>query len=141
MLVKILVGVLALVTVFGAWGWYKASKYDKERIKYEADAKQWAIDRAKLLGQVAERDKQIAELDVKVAGTLAAAESGKKLSDEQQAKIDQIAKDAAAEAVVIDQPTDCWIRGDRTCAKLAGLKPPIIIDCDVYKRKVCAATR
>lgn len=131
--------VLILGTIIGLFGQVKSCNYDKEREAYQAERKQWIeVDKPKLQAQIAERDKKIAELEPKIAAAEAASAAGKKVSDETQQKIDQIAKDAAAEAVVTDQPTDCWVRGDRTCAKLAGLKPPIIIDCTAYKRKICS---
>jgi uncharacterized protein HemX len=129
---------LLIVGAFWAFSQVKSCQYDKERKAYQAEREAWAKERATILSRVAERDKLIAEQEPKIAALTAAAEAGKKLSDETQTKIDQISKDAAAEAAMVDQPTDCWIRGDRTCAKLASLKPPIVIDCDLYKRKVCS---
>lgn len=136
-LVTGLVVVVLIAMAFGGYGSCAAARYDKQRQKYEADSKAWASERAKLEGQIAERDKQIETLKVKEATLQAIAEKGKKIDEALATKIDQVTKDAAAEATTTDQPADCWIRGDRTCAKLAGLKPPIVIDCDAYKKKIC----
>lgn len=115
--------------------------YHKAQSKYEAESKAWATERAKLQGQIAERDKQIEQLEAKEAAIIAADQAGKKLDDEIATRIDEATKAAAAEVVATNEPADCFVRADRTCQKLAGLKPPIRIDCDAYKRKLCSDSR
>lgn len=138
---RIIVGaivlVLVLVLAFFLFGQIKSCGYDKGRAEYEAASESWKTERAKLLGGIAERDKQIEQLKAKEAAYIAADQAGKKIDDALAQKIDDATKAAAAEATATDQPADCWVRGDRTCAKLAGLQPPIKIDCDAYKRKIC----
>jgi len=130
--------VVAIVAILALFNQVRACGYDKARRDYEDQSKAWATERAILLGRVAERDKQIEQLQAKEAAIIAADKAGKKLDDDIANKIDAVTKAAAEESISTDAPTDCWIRGDRVCAKLRSLQPPITIDCDAYKRKVCA---
>ena len=136
--VEVGLAVLLIVLGFFLFGQIKACGYNKAYDKYQADSKAWSDEKAKLLGGIAERDKQIELLKAKEAAIIAADQAGKKLDDEIAQKIDAATQAAANEAIVTDQPADCWVRADRTCAKLAGLKPPIKLDCDAYKRKICS---
>lgn len=126
-----------LMVIVGGLNWLAGWRYDKERLKYEADSKSWATEKAKLLGQVAERDRRIEQLEAKEAAIIAADQAGKKIDDALAQKIDDATKAAAADAAVTDLPADCVVRAERTCAKLAGLRPPITIDCAEYKRRIC----
>ena len=138
-LLVFVVAVVALVLVFFTlFSQIQSCGYDKARARYEKESKEWATERATLLGQVAERDKQIEQLKAKEAVYIAADQAGKKVDDALAAKIDEVTKAAAAEAIATGEPADCWVRADRTCTKLAGLQPPIKINCDDYKRKICS---
>jgi hypothetical protein len=131
--------VIVLIVAFTFWRDRRAAaKYDKERAAYELNSKQWATERAGLLGRIAERDKQIEQLEAKEAAIIAIDQAGKKIDDALATKIDEVTKAAADEAIAVDAPADCWLRADRTCTKLAGLRPPININCDIYKRKLCS---
>jgi flagellar basal body-associated protein FliL len=112
--------------------------YHKAQKQYQEESKAWATERAKYQGQIAERDKQIEQLKAKEAAIIAADQAGKKLDDSIATKIDEVTKAAADEAFAVDAFADCFVRADRTCTKLRGLKPPINIDCDAYKRKLCS---
>lgn len=127
-----------LAGIFFLFSQVQSCGYDNAKKDYETQAKAWQNERAILLGKVAERDKEIAQLEDKEAAIIAADQAGKKLDENITAKIDAVTKEAADEAITTDQPTDCSVRADRTCAKLAGLKPPIVINCEVYKRKLCS---
>lgn len=132
---------LALILIVGAFflfGQIKGCQYDKDRAEYKKQSEDWQAERATILGRVAERDKQIEQLKAKEVAIIAADQAGKKLDDEIANKIGAVIQAANAEADATDRDTDCWIRGDRSCAKLAGLKPPIKIDCDAFKRKLCS---
>lgn len=130
--------VLLILAVLGLFGSIRSCSYDKARAEYQKQSDEWQKERNQLLGQVAERDKQIEQLKAKEAAYVAADQAGKKVDDALAAKIDEVTKAAANEEIATDQPADCWVRADRTCSKLAALKPPIVIDCNVYKRKICS---
>jgi hypothetical protein len=132
-----IVGLLIGLVLYG-FNQVQACGYDKARKDYQTKETQLKAERDKLLEKVAERDKRIAELEPQAAAFRAAAEQGKKVDDDLAQKIEQIAEDAAKEMDDINQPADCWVRSDRTCTKLKQLKPPIVLDCDVYKRKICS---
>lgn len=137
-IIAVLIVAIIIAFIFGGFNWYFSRKYDKQRAEYETNSKAWATEKAQLLGGIAERDKAIEQLKAKEAVIIAADQAGKKLDDALATKIDEVTKAAAEEATATDGFTDCWVRGDRTCAKLAALKPPIRIDCDAYKRKICS---
>jgi len=138
LIVFVIAAVALLVIVFTLFNQVKSCGYDKARKDYEDQSRAWANERAILLGRIAERDKQIEQLEAKEAAIIAADKAGKKLDDDIANRIDEVTKAAADEAISTDAPADCTDRAERTCSKLAGLKPPIVIDCDSYKRKVCA---
>jgi len=138
-LIVIVIAAGAVVIIFlTLFSQIRSCSYDKARKDYEDQARAWQTERAILLGRIAERDKQIEQLEAKEAVIIAADKAGKKLDDDIANRIDAVTKAAAEEAVTTDAPADCFDRAERTCSKLAGLKPPIIIDCDAYKRKICA---
>lgn len=129
---------ILIAAVLGLFSQVSSCGYDKARKEHEEQSKAWATERVKLLANAEAKEKQVAELELQVTAFRAAAEQGKKVDDTLADKIDQVSKEAADEALVTDAATDCWIRGDRTCLKLKSLKPPIVIDCDAYKRKLCS---
>lgn len=137
-IVMIIIVVVIVAISIGGFSWFMSRKYDKDRLKYEAESKAWATERAGLIANAEMKEKQVAELESQVAAFRAAAEQGKKVDDALAAKIDEVSKAAADEAALIDAPADCWDRGQRTCSRLADLKPPIVIDCEEYKRKICS---
>ena len=136
-MVIVLIVVVIIVFIFGGFNWYFSRKYDKSRIEYQQKEEAWKVERTTLIANAEAKERQIAELESQNVAFRTAAEQGKKVDDALAAKIDQVSKEAADEMVAIDEPADCWVRADRTCSKLRGLKPPIIVDCDEYKRKVC----
>lgn len=137
-LVAGIAAVILIALLIGGWGWYVARRYDKGRLQYEADAKAWATERAGLIANAEAKEKQVAELESQVAAFRAAAEQGKKVDDALAAKIDEVSRQAAEELASTEQPAECVIRAQRTCEKLRGLRPPISIDCEEYKRKICS---
>lgn len=130
--------IAALVIVFTLFSQISSCRYDKARKEFEEKEKAWTVERTKLITNAEAKERRVEELESQNAAFRAAAEQGKKVDDALAAKIDQVSKEAADEAARTDLPDDCWNRADRTCAKLAKLKPPIIVDCDEYKRKLCA---
>ena len=138
LIIFIIMAVAVVLIVLALFSQVRSCGYNKARLEYEQQAKAWQDERNKLLGQIAERDTQIEQLKAKEAAVIAADQAGKKIDDALAAKIDEVTKAASAEEIATNQPTDCWVRADRTCAKLASLKPPIVIDCNVYKRKICS---
>lgn len=137
-LLLFLVIVLALgAIVFTLFSQVSSCRYDKARKEYEEKEKAWTVERTTLIANAEEKERRVEELESQNAAFRAAAEQGKKVDDALAAKIDQVSKEAADEAALTDQTTDCWTRADRTCMKLRLLKPPIVIDCDAYKRKLC----
>lgn len=137
----LVIGILAVLSIafmFGGFNWYYSRKYDKERIEYQKKEDSWNVERTTMIANAEAKEKKIAELESQNVAFRTAAEQGKKVDDALAAKIDQVSKEAADEMDATDLPADCWVRADRTCAKLRALKPPIIVDCDEYKRKVCS---
>lgn len=136
-IVALILGVLLISFLVWGFSQVQSCSYNKARKEYDGQSKAWATEKAKLLGQIAERDKQIEQLEAKEAALIAADKAGKKIDDALATKIDEVTKAAAAEASITDLPADCALRAERTCSKLAGLRPPIVIDCGEYKRRIC----
>ena len=135
---SLIAGIIAIVLIAGGISWFQSTRYDKKRLEYEAQAKQWATERAGLIANAEAKEKQVAELESQLAAFRAAAEQGKRVDDALAAKIDEVSKAAADESARTDAVATCAERAERTCAKLRALKPPIVIDCAEYKRKLCS---
>src|ERR1044071_7766723 len=135
--VKAIIAVVLIALLIGAASWFQSWTYHRAHAQYIEEAKAWQTERAKLIADAEAKEKQSAELETQIAVLRTAAEQGKKLDAEAAAKLEEVTKEAANEEAHTDLPADCSIRAERTCAKLAGLQPPIRIDCAAYKRKIC----
>lgn len=118
--------------------WFQAQGYDKARREYEAGDKIKAEQSAKLKAHADFLEARVAELEPKLAAYEQLADDKKRLDESISDKIDEVVKKGLEEDANTLTAVDCRIRADRTCAKFSELKPPIFIDCDAYKRKVCA---
>lgn len=134
----IVLAVGLIMLMFGIGSWWSGSRYNKARAEYQKNEDAWKTERTTLIANAEAKEKRIAELEPQVLAFQAAADAGKKVDEELANKIEQISTDAAAEAAATDAPAECGVRAERTCAKLRGLKPPIVIDCEAYKKKICS---
>lgn len=147
MATKLKVGLIALAAVLLigvttlSVNWFQARNYDKARKQYEADSKAWEITKAQILGQMKERDKQIAALELEKQAFKTMAEQGVK-SDEAKAKqIEEISAKEAADLEGIRKDMDCTTRARDTVSLLRTAKPPIILDLAATIRKQCGPGR
>jgi hypothetical protein len=134
-LVEVAILVLLIVAGFWLFGQVKSCGYDKARQEYQQKEDAWKLERTKLITRAEESEKRVNELEPKVLAYEKLAEAGKRLDESTADKINKVAEEASREAIVTDQPADCVVRAERICAKFAGLKPPIPIDCEALKRK------
>lgn len=132
---------LALLAFVGLivalFGQMRACGYDKARREYEATDKIKAAESEKLKARAEASERRVAELEPKLAAYEKLADDKKRLDESISDKIDAVVKEGQKEEEATNTPTDCWTRAQRTCDKFAALKPPIAIDCEAYKRKIC----
>jgi hypothetical protein len=132
------VGLFVLTAVITlSVNWFQSRHVDKNTEKYEADSKAWATEKSKLLGQIAERDKQIAELEIQKQVFKTAAEQGVKMDAEKAKQIDAISAKEATDLEGIRKDMDCVTRARDTVALLLTAKPPIRLDLAATIRKQC----
>lgn len=129
--------VVVLIAGFYVFGQIQACGYHKGRAEYEARDKAREQKEMELRARAEASEKRAAELEPKAAAFDALAEQNKKVDSGLAKQVEEVSKNAAEEEARTNAPTDCGIRADRTCEKLRNLKPPILIDCQEYKRKVC----
>lgn len=134
--VFIFIGIIVLSV-----NWFQARNLDKHTKKHEEDSKAWAIERNQILGQIKERDKQIAELELEKQAFKTLAEQGVKLDQEKAKQIDEISAKEAADLEGIRKDMDCATRARDTVALLLTAKPPIKLDLASVIRKQCAPER
>jgi hypothetical protein len=132
------VALALLGTVVFLFSQIRACGYNKAKTEYEAQDKKNAEESARLKGRAEAAEQRAADAESKLLAYEKLAEDKKRLDDSITDKIDQVIEEGAHEEAITDAPTDCWTRADRTCAKFGQLKPPIALDCDAYKRKLCA---
>lgn len=130
--------VLLIMALYALGSWWSGRQYNKARAEYQKNEDAWKVERTTLIANAEAKEKRIGELEPQVLAYKAAADSGKKVDEELAKKIEKISTDAAAEEAATNEPAECGTRAERTCAKLKGLKPPIVIDCEVYKKKICS---
>jgi len=118
--------------------WFQARGYDKARQEYEATDKVKAEQSAKLKAHADFLEARVAELEPKLAAYEKLADDKKRLDESISDKIDEVVKKGLEEDANTILPTDCAARGQRTCDKFRSMKPPINLDCDAYKRKICS---
>lgn len=108
--------VLLIAFAIGGGSWWTARKYDKGRLKYEADSKAWATERPALIARAEESEKRERAKDMEAAAWKAAAESGRKIDEETAQKIEEVAKEAANAEANAQIVIDCRSRADRLCS-------------------------
>lgn len=117
-----------------SWG------YDKARREFEASDKVKAEQSTVLIAKAKALEKRNAELELKFAAFDRLDEEKRKLDGSISEKIDAVIEEGKKRNENIDAPSDCWTRAYNTCANLKQLKPPIVIDCEEYKRRICQAS-
>lgn len=113
-IVGIVLVILIALAFSGASRW-TARRYDKGRLKYEADSKAWATERPALVARAEESEKRERAKDMEAAAWKAAAESGRKIDEETAQKIEEVAKEAANAEANAQIVIDCRTRADRLC--------------------------
>lgn len=117
---------------------FYSRRYDKDRVAFETRDQDRAIESAKLKAHADQLEKHIAELEPKLAAYEQLAEEKKKLDSSITDKINQVVEDGKKTDEEINVTIDCNTRAERTCSRFKELKPPIVIDCTEYKRKICS---
>lgn len=139
---RIIAGLVALVVFIGvivlSLNWFQARGYDKARREYEANDKVEAEQSAKLKAHAEFLEARVAELEPKLAAYEKLADDKKRLDESITTKIDQVVAEGLKEDAETNAVTDCWTRSQRTCDKFHRMKPPIDLDCEAYKRKICS---
>ena len=135
--VKVGLAVAILAILVWAYKGIESWAYHRGQQQYIKESAEWKVERAKLIAQAEGFERERDEAKARAATYEAQAEKGKKLDEGIAEKVSELDKQAADEAAATDLPADCTVRADRTCAKLASLKPPIVLDCALYKRKLC----
>lgn len=135
---QVLITILFVIAVIMLYLFGRSYGYDKayqeflvaDKVKEQKSTE--AISRAEFL------EKRLAELEPKLAAYEKLDDEKKKLDGTLSEKIDAVIEEGKKDAQNIDAPSDCWARAADTCARLARLKPPIVIDCEAYKQRLCA---
>lgn len=130
--VVLVAGIILLYLLGRSWG------YDKARAKFEAEDAVKAQKSAELITRAEGLEKRVAELEPKLLAYEQLGEQKKKLDEKTVEKINAVVEEGKARDAVTDAPTDCWTRAQRTCAGFGKLNPPIVIDCEAYKQRICA---
>lgn len=111
--------VIGLVLIAGASfiaDWWSGRRYDKKQAAYEAEKAQWVTDKAALEEGIKQRDKRMAERDVRIQALEAAGEAKKKVDDDLAKKIEEEAKKIVDAETNAQIPTSCRNRADRICS-------------------------
>lgn len=139
---RILAGAIGLVILISLISvtviWLQSRHYDQKRKEYEQNDKVKAEQSAKLKSHAEFLEARVAELEPKLAAYEKLADDKKRLDESITTKIDDVVKEGLKEDASTNVVIDCGSRADRTCAKFHSLKPPIDLDCDAYKRKICS---
>lgn len=115
-----------------SWG------YDKARAKFQAEDTVKAQAEAQKIARAEFLEKRVAELEPKLLAYEKLDDEKKKLDGTISDKIDAVIAEGQKDAQNIDAASNCWARANDTCARFARLKPPIAIDCEAYKQRLCA---
>ena len=124
-------GIILLYLLGRSWG------YDKARVKFEAEDVVKAEKSQKLVTRAEELEKRVAELEPKLLAYEKLDDQKKRLDGQMTEKINAVVEEGKKRDAVTDAPSDCWTRAERTCAGFGKLNPPIHIDCEAYKRRIC----
>lgn len=130
--------VLMALTITG-YLFARSAGYDKARAKFEAEDKVKAEKSTQLIARAEALERRVAELEPKLAAFEKLDDEKKRLDGTITEKIDAVIQKGIEDAKNIDAPSDCWTRAHDTCARLARLQPPININCEEYKQRLCAA--
>lgn len=134
---QVLIGLAFIAILTYGMNWFKARQYDKERVKSEELEKTLSSQRDLLLGQIAQRDKDIAALESQKEQYKVLAEQGVKLDQEHAKQIEQITEQEAQDLEKARTDMDCRTRAADTVALLRSAKPPINLNLEAVIRKQC----
>lgn len=135
---QVLITILFIAAIITCYLFARSWGYDKARREFEVKDKAKAEESAKKIARAEELERRVAELEPKLAAYEKLADDKKRIDDSISGKIDKVVEEGKKEDETTNTPVDCWIRAQRTCSKFAQLNPPILIDCEAYKRKICS---
>lgn len=135
--VYVVILAVVLIVFFALMNQVQSCGYSKARKDYEAKDAALKTEYDRLSGENKQLKTEIASLEPQLLAYKSAQEAGKKVDDGLAKQIEEVGKESAKQDALTEEFADCEVRADRTCAKLRGLKPPIQIDCDAYRRKIC----
>lgn len=137
---QVLLTIVFIAAIITGYLFARSYGYDKAFKEFQAKDAVKKQKSDELIAHAEMLEKRVAELEPKLA-------AWEKLDDEK-AKLNGVISDKINNAVAEGQkrdettnaPADCWTRAERTCANFRQLKPPIEIDCDAYKKRLCTVT-
>lgn len=137
LIVQIGSAVLLIVLAIYLFGSIRSCQYDKARKEYQQKEDAAKAERDKLLGQIAQRDKEIAELEIEKQAFKTMAENGVRSDAEKAKQIEEISAKEAQDLESVRKDMDCATRARNTVELLRTAKPPINLDVNAVIRKQC----